>query len=160
MIATKPLVSFEIRKALRMKRKAALAALAANRPKPDEDDPADVAAVLDATKNMGDYKLKSAPDYEVPLEKQVDAVKKNRQMLLLEECLHTIQMGFNNRFLALRSLKKGVCLCVYVCMRVVLCVEGGALLQALAPPGDVCKTVVCCVVFEQLSCPKSPLTTS
>ncbi len=99
--------SFELRKALRMKRKAALAAMAANRPKPDEEDPADVAAVLDATKNMGDFKLKSAPDYEVPLEKQVDAVKKNRQMLLLEECLHAIQMGFNNRFLALRSLKKG-----------------------------------------------------
>ena len=48
-----------------MKRKAALAAMAARRPKPDEEDPADVAAVLDATKNMGDYKLKSSPDYEV-----------------------------------------------------------------------------------------------
>jgi hypothetical protein len=39
--------------------------MAARRPKPDEEDPADVAAVLDATKNMGDYKLKSSPDYEV-----------------------------------------------------------------------------------------------
>jgi hypothetical protein len=57
--------SFEIRKALRLKRKAALAAMAGRRPKPDEEDPADVLAVQEATRNMGDFKLKSSPDYEV-----------------------------------------------------------------------------------------------
>ena len=44
---------------------------------------------------------------QVPLEKQIDAVKKNRQMLLLEECLHSIQANFNSRFMALRNFKKG-----------------------------------------------------
>jgi hypothetical protein len=47
---------------------------------------------------------------QVPLEKQVDAVKKHRQMVLLEECLYNIKMGFNKRFLALRALKKGALL--------------------------------------------------
>jgi hypothetical protein len=57
--------SFEVRKALRLKRKAVLESMLSRRPKPDEDDPADVAAVTQAQTHMGDYKLKSAPNYEV-----------------------------------------------------------------------------------------------
>jgi hypothetical protein len=91
-----------------LQRKAALQEKASQRPGPDAEDVADVTAVERASKNMGDYKLKSAADYEVPVEKQVDATKKKRQMVLLEDSIYNIRMKFNKRFLALRSLKKGL----------------------------------------------------
>ena len=74
----------------------------------------------------------------MPLEKQVDAVKKNRQMLLLEECLHGIQAAFNTRFMALRTLKKGAC-------------GGGVQMCARVPPCSSACVLVClcewCVVL-------------
>jgi hypothetical protein len=57
---------------------------------------------------MGDYKLKTAKDYVVPESQRVNADKKRRQMLLLEESLHAIHMGYNHRFLALRDLKRRI----------------------------------------------------
>ncbi len=57
--------SFEVRKALRAQRKQALADKQAQKPGAGAEDPADVSAVERAQRNMGDYKLKSAADYEV-----------------------------------------------------------------------------------------------
>lgn len=54
---------------------------------------------------MGDYKLKSDPHYIVPENQRVNAERKRRQMVLLQESVHYIKMALNERFLALRDLK-------------------------------------------------------
>ena len=78
--------------------------------KPDlgEEDPDDLAAIEDTRTNLGDYKLKTGPKYVVPEEQRVNAEKKKRQMVLLEESIHSIKMGYNQRFLALRDLKRRI----------------------------------------------------
>ena len=55
---------------------------------------------------MGDFSLKTDADYVVPEAQRVNAQKKRRQIVLLDESIHAIKMGFNERFLALRDLKK------------------------------------------------------
>jgi hypothetical protein len=55
---------------------------------------------------MGDFKLKTDPEYIVPEEQRQNAVKKRRQMVLLEESVHSIRMEFNQRFLALSEVKR------------------------------------------------------
>jgi hypothetical protein len=57
---------------------------------------------------MGDYKLKLGSDYVVPESQRVNAEKKRRQMILLEESIFTLKMDFNERLLALRDLKKRI----------------------------------------------------
>ncbi|KAL1522827.1 hypothetical protein AB1Y20_017796 [Prymnesium parvum] len=79
-----------------------------NAQKPDDkyEDPADVAAIAWAETHMGDFSLKTDDDYVVPEAQRVNAQKKKRQIVLLDESIHAIKMGFNERFLALRDLKK------------------------------------------------------
>ena len=77
-------------------------------PKDDEDDERDVQAIDLAQRTVGDYKLKVAPDYEVPAELHVDAAKKKLQLALLEESMVKMRLSFNERFLALRDLKKEI----------------------------------------------------
>jgi hypothetical protein len=67
-----------------------------------------VAAIDDANNHMGDYKLKTDPDYVVPEHLRINADKKRRQIVLLEESIYTIKMAFNDRFLALRDLKQRI----------------------------------------------------
>ena len=56
------------------------------RNKPDEnyEDPADVAAIREAQAHMGDFKLKTAPDYVVPEHLRMDTEKKRFQILTLQ----------------------------------------------------------------------------
>jgi hypothetical protein len=42
---------------------------------------------------------------QVPDHLRINADKKRRQMVLLEESVYSIKMSFNDRFLALRNLK-------------------------------------------------------
>ena len=98
----------EARKELRAARKAELEEMMSRKPMQDEEDPDDVAAIEYTLKNMGDLKLKTAKDYVVPIDQRVNAEKKRRQMVLLEESVHAIKMGYNQRFLALRELKKRI----------------------------------------------------
>src|SRR4029078_459843 len=95
----------ELRKQARQERAVQLARLKAAKPDKNTDDPADVAAVQWAERNMGDYKLKSDPNYIVPESQRVNAERKRRQMVLLQESVHYIKMALNERFLALRDLK-------------------------------------------------------
>jgi WD40 repeat protein len=99
---------FEARKLLRQARQAKLKGLEAERPAEDAEDPRDVRAIAFAEAHMGDYKLKTAANYVVPEEQRVNADKKRRQMVLLEESMHSVQMNFNGRFLSLRDLKKQI----------------------------------------------------
>jgi len=95
----------ELRKQARAERAIQLARLKASKPDKNVDDPADVAAVAYAERHMGDYKLKSDPKYIVPENQRVNAERKRRQMILLQESVHYIKMALNERFLALRDLK-------------------------------------------------------
>ncbi|CAM9684699.1 unnamed protein product [Scytosiphon promiscuus] len=100
--------TFEARKAKRHARQVALAKLLKEKPAEDADDPRDVEAIARANASMGDYKLKSSPEYEVPEEMQLNVLKKQREMVLLEDSLHTMRSRFNSRFLALRTIKREI----------------------------------------------------
>ncbi|KAK1933968.1 Cilia- and flagella-associated protein 44 [Phytophthora citrophthora] len=102
---SKSVHGFEARKRLRTERKERLARWQSNKPGEDADDPRDVVAIAFARRNMGDYKLKTAADYVVPEHQRVNAVKKLRQMALLEESLYTARLRFNSKVLELRELK-------------------------------------------------------
>ncbi|CAK8686101.1 unnamed protein product [Clavelina lepadiformis] len=75
--------------------------------KPDEqfEDPADVAAIREAQANMGDFKLKTAPDYVVPEHLRMDTEKKRYQILVLQGLVHRTKSEFNEKLLALRDGK-------------------------------------------------------
>ena len=79
-----------------------------NSKKPDDkyEDPVDVAAIQYAEAHMGDFSLKTDSDYVVPEAQRVTAQKKRRQIVLLDESIHALRMAFNERFLAMRDLKK------------------------------------------------------
>ena len=98
----------EARKMLRGVRRNELDAVMSKKPDLGEEDPTDVAAIEDTRTNLGDKKLKNAPDYVVPEDQRINAEKKRRQMVLLEESIHSIKMGYNQRFLALRDLKRRI----------------------------------------------------
>lgn len=99
----------ELRKQARDERKKQLEKLKASKPDKNVDDPMDVAAVQYAERNMGDYKLKSDPNYVVPENQRVNAERKRRQMVLLQESVHFIKMGFNERFLVITPHRIHVC---------------------------------------------------
>ncbi|GMF64942.1 unnamed protein product [Phytophthora lilii] len=102
---SKSVHGFEARKRLRTERKNRLARWQSSKPGEDADDPRDVVAIAFAQRNMGDYKLKTAADYVVPEHQRVNAVKKLRQMALLEESLYAARLRFNAKVLELRELK-------------------------------------------------------
>lgn len=45
---------------------------------------------------------------QVPEEMQLNVLKKQREMVLLEDSLHTMRSRFNSRFLALRTIKREI----------------------------------------------------
>ena len=98
----------EARKMLRGVRREELKRCMESKPDLGEEDPDDIAAINETKTNLGDYKLKTSSDYVVPLELRVNTEKKRRQMVLLEESIHSIKMGYNQRFLALRDLKRRI----------------------------------------------------
>jgi WD40 repeat protein len=100
--------SAAVRKEKRQERRRVLEEHMAKRPKDDEDDPRDVAAIKDCQENAGDFKLKCGPDYTVPEDQRVNAEKKKRQLVMLEDSMITLRMQFNERFLSLRNLKKTI----------------------------------------------------
>ena len=103
-----PLHKQELRRLQRKKREEQWAQF--NKTKPDEnyENPNDASMIKEAVENMGDFKLKSDPNYIVPEDQRVNATKKRTQMLLLEESIHSIKTDFNDRFLSLRDVKKRI----------------------------------------------------
>jgi len=94
------------RRDARKARKAGLRAHAKEKPNENEDDPRDVHAIAMAKETLGDFKLKGASDYRVPADQRVNAEKKRRQLVMLEESTISLRLQFNERFLALRHLKR------------------------------------------------------
>ncbi|CAD7971385.1 unnamed protein product [Amoebophrya sp. A120] len=107
----KVLTSAEIRaerRAARLARKQEMKKLEATKPGPNSDDPQDLDAIQLAKDTLGNYLLKTAPDYKVPENQRINAEKKRRQMFLLEESVHAIKMEFTQKVLALRDFKEEV----------------------------------------------------
>ena len=96
----------KIRQERRVARKEELKKHLTQKPNEDEDDVRDINAITLAEKTIGDYKLKCADDYEVPEDQRNNATKKLRQMAMLEESMLSMRLQFNERFLALRNLKR------------------------------------------------------
>uniref|UniRef100_A0A0G4I0H2 Cilia- and flagella-associated protein 44 n=1 Tax=Chromera velia CCMP2878 TaxID=1169474 RepID=A0A0G4I0H2_9ALVE len=98
----------EMRKLLRQQRKAQIEMLMNTKPKDSYKDPADVEAIEEAKRTMGHIFLKTSPQYEVPEAQRMNAEKKRRQLLLLEESVHAIKVEFNARVAALSQFKQEV----------------------------------------------------
>jgi len=98
--------SVAARRLKRIERKEGMKKHLTEKPNEDEDDVRDLNAIRLAEKTIGDYKLKCAEDYEVPEEQRSNANKKIRQMAMLEESMLNMRLQFNERFLALRNLKR------------------------------------------------------
>jgi len=94
------------RRLKRLQRKDQLKKHLLQKPNEDEDDIRDLNAITIAEKTLGDYKLKCADDYEVPVDQRINASKKLRQIAMLEETMFKMRSTFNERFLSLRTLKR------------------------------------------------------
>ena len=94
------------RRMKRLDRKSKIEKHLVLKPNENEDDERDIQAILLAEKTLGDYKLKFSDDYEVPDEQRVNADKKRRQMVALEESMMMMKLKYNERFVSLRILKK------------------------------------------------------
>mmetsp|Transcript_6350 Transcript_6350/g.17872 ORF Transcript_6350/g.17872 Transcript_6350/m.17872 type:complete len:1366 (-) Transcript_6350:515-4612(-) len=90
----------------RAARAKAWASFMARKPAEGFSDPADIAAIEVAKATLGFFSLKTDPDYVVPEALRVNAQKKRRQLVLLDESVHALKMAYNERFLALRNLKR------------------------------------------------------
>ena len=98
------------RRMVREQLKALLLQLAKEKPSETADDPRDISIIESAKSNVGDYKLKSHPNYIVPEDMHVNASQKKKQITLLHESVHYIKMGLNERALALKNLKQRIIL--------------------------------------------------
>ncbi|MBZ3875207.1 Cilia- and flagella-associated protein 44, partial [Sciurus carolinensis] len=78
--------------------------------KPDEDyeDPKDVQAIKEAQVYMGDFNLKTAPDYKIPEHMRINAAKKEEELGHLVSLVHGKKMHMNKCILSLRDLKVAV----------------------------------------------------
>ena len=95
----------ERRSRLREERKAKIEAKKKQEPSSELIDPMDKRDIETALATMGDFKLKTSPDYVVPKSLCVNASQKRRQMFLLMESSHNLKMEVNSRLLALRENK-------------------------------------------------------
>ncbi|VDN21337.1 unnamed protein product [Dibothriocephalus latus] len=95
-------------KAKREKRQAEWDALYAKKPPNNYEDPVDVAAIKYVRENMGDYKLKSSPNYTVPEHERRTAKKTRLVLLSTMRQLSERQADFNQRVLRLRDKKANI----------------------------------------------------
>ncbi|XP_048458506.1 cilia- and flagella-associated protein 44-like, partial [Rhincodon typus] len=82
--------------------------LYASRPDDNYEDPNDVAAIKEAQENMGDFKLKTAPDYTVPEHLRINAEKKRNQLVRLEESIHELKVAMSEKVVYLRDTKVNI----------------------------------------------------
>ncbi|XP_040606721.1 cilia- and flagella-associated protein 44 isoform X2 [Mesocricetus auratus] len=78
--------------------------------KPDDDyeDPKDVQAIREAQTYMGDFNLKTAPDYKIPEHMRINAAKKEEELGHLDSMAHGKKRYMNKCILSLRDLKLAV----------------------------------------------------
>ncbi|XP_059777116.1 cilia- and flagella-associated protein 44 isoform X2 [Balaenoptera ricei] len=78
--------------------------------KPDDDyeDPKDVQAIKEAQLYMGDFNLKTAPDYKIPEHMRINAAKKKEELGYLDSMAYAKKMHMNKCIVSLRDLKVAV----------------------------------------------------
>ncbi|XP_060226448.1 cilia- and flagella-associated protein 44 [Meriones unguiculatus] len=78
--------------------------------KPDDDyeDPKDVQAIKEAQTCMGDFNLKTAPDYKIPEHMRINAAKKEEELGVLDSMAYGKKRYMNKCILSLRDLKLAV----------------------------------------------------
>ncbi|XP_055500679.1 cilia- and flagella-associated protein 44-like [Leucoraja erinacea] len=76
-----------------------------SQPDDNYEDPNDVLAIKNAQEHMGDFKLKTAPDYTVPEHLRINAEKKRNQLILLEELIHELKSEMSEKIISLRNTK-------------------------------------------------------
>ncbi|XP_069745603.1 cilia- and flagella-associated protein 44-like isoform X2 [Narcine bancroftii] len=86
-------------------RKKEWAELYSSHPDDNYEDPNDVAAIKDAQEHMGDFKLKTAPDYTVPEHLRINAETKRNQLIRLEELIHELKSEMSKKVMDLRNTK-------------------------------------------------------
>lgn len=72
---------------------------------PKKEDIKNNAEIKRAQENIGDYKLKSSPDYEVPDKERMNMSKQKKHILLLEKFVYSVKMDFNKNLEKLRERK-------------------------------------------------------
>ena len=107
-LQTPPISLHASRREMRKQRQLGLLNHNSKKPHENDDDPRDLLAIKIAERTIGDYKLKVAEDYEISEENRVNAKKKRGEMALLEESMVLMRLQFNDRFLALRELKRQI----------------------------------------------------
>lgn len=95
-----------VRSQMRKDRKENLSKHLEQKPGNEDDDQRDLDAIQHAEKTIGDYKLKCSDDYEVPSDHRMNVDKKVKQMAMLEDSMFALRVQYNERFLALRELKR------------------------------------------------------
>ncbi|XP_004436632.2 PREDICTED: cilia- and flagella-associated protein 44 [Ceratotherium simum simum] len=79
-----------------------------SKPVDDYEDPKDVQAIKEAQLYMGDFNLKTAPDYKIPEHMRINAAKKEEELGHLDSMIHSKKMHMNKCILSLRDLKVAV----------------------------------------------------
>lgn len=80
--------------------------LRSKKPDPNVNHPEDDAAIKEAENTIGDYKLKTDPEYEPNEEELETTMAKYRDLLRVREELFTIRHDYNKEVFALREKKK------------------------------------------------------
>lgn len=99
----------EERKLERIERKRGFQELQSRKPRGTDDDARSNAEIGETEKNMGDYVLKTSPNYVIPDHMRPTAERKSRQLVLLEHSINRLRMEFNLRLIGLRDLKRRLC---------------------------------------------------
>lgn len=94
------------RKAKELARKKEWEAVYAEKPNPNRDHPSDVKVIAEAQQTIGDYKLKTDPNFEVIEEGRDTTIKKLQELLKTREDIFNIRNDYNQRIFGLRSKKK------------------------------------------------------
>jgi hypothetical protein len=75
------------------------------KPPANYSDPADLEAIEIAKNTIGDYKLKDDPTYIAPEEDRMNASKKRRQLIAVQNAIIEMKLTFNQKLVDLRKLK-------------------------------------------------------
>ncbi|KAG5669779.1 hypothetical protein PVAND_000072 [Polypedilum vanderplanki] len=94
------------RKAAERRRKKEWEIVNNERPNPDADHPNDIKMIEEAKQTIGDYKLKSDPNYEAADDARETVVKKLEEIIKTREDAFNIRNEYNEKVFALREKKK------------------------------------------------------
>ena len=91
---------------MKKKRDERKKAIMEQKPPANYCDPEDVKAIEYSRQTIGDYKLKDDPNYIAPEKDRMNADKKRRQILRVQNAISEMKMNFNQKLVHLRDLKE------------------------------------------------------